>query len=62
MVGTMGVALTVCTVPGQNPSDRLGPGKMELGLGIVSISLHVMFNAVVLMPSGFIKTSRYPSG
>ncbi|KAG0620336.1 hypothetical protein M758_4G208500 [Ceratodon purpureus] len=34
MVGTMGVALTVCTVPGQNTSDRLGPGKMELGLGI----------------------------
>jgi len=45
MVGTMGVALTVCTVPGQNTSDRLGPGKMELGLGIVSISctVHVGF-------------------
>ena len=37
MVGTMGVALTVCTMPGQITSDRLGPGKMELGLGIVSI-------------------------
>lgn len=35
-VGTMGVALTVCTLPGATPSDRLGPGKMELGLGIVS--------------------------
>lgn len=35
-VGTMGVALTVCTLPGQVMSDRLGPGKMELGLGIVS--------------------------
>ncbi|KAL6319975.1 hypothetical protein AAG906_037051 [Vitis piasezkii] len=34
MVGTMGVALTVCTLPGQVTSDRLGPGKMELGLGI----------------------------
>ncbi|GER45556.1 dihydroxyacetone kinase [Striga asiatica] len=34
MVGTMGVALSVCTLPGQVPSDRLGPGKMELGLGI----------------------------
>ncbi|KAJ7970224.1 Dihydroxyacetone kinase [Quillaja saponaria] len=34
MVGTMGVALTVCTQPGQVTSDRLGPGKMELGLGI----------------------------
>ncbi|CAM6088865.1 unnamed protein product [Calypogeia fissa] len=33
-VGTMGVALTVCTLPGQNTSDRIGPGKMELGLGI----------------------------
>ncbi|KAJ9678255.1 hypothetical protein PVL29_022990 [Vitis rotundifolia] len=34
MVGTMGVALTVCTLPGQVTSDRLGPGKIELGLGI----------------------------
>lgn len=34
MVGTMGVALSVCTIPGQVTSDRLGPGKMELGLGI----------------------------
>ncbi|XP_021909212.1 putative 3,4-dihydroxy-2-butanone kinase [Carica papaya] len=33
-VGTMGVALSVCTLPGQVTSDRLGPGKMELGLGI----------------------------
>ena len=36
VVGTMGVALSVCTLPGQVTSDRLGPGKMELGLGIVS--------------------------
>lgn len=36
LVGTMGVALSVCTLPGQVTSDRLGPGKMELGLGIVS--------------------------
>lgn len=36
MIGTVGVALTVCTLPGQVTSDRLGPGKMELGLGIVS--------------------------
>ncbi|XP_062159698.1 putative 3,4-dihydroxy-2-butanone kinase isoform X2 [Alnus glutinosa] len=34
MVGTMGVALSVCTLPGRGTSDRLGPGKMELGLGI----------------------------
>ncbi|RWW23812.1 hypothetical protein BHE74_00005565 [Ensete ventricosum] len=34
MVGTMGVALSVCTLPGQVTSDRLGPGLMELGLGI----------------------------
>ncbi|KAH7529297.1 hypothetical protein FEM48_Zijuj05G0169600 [Ziziphus jujuba var. spinosa] len=34
MVGTMGVALSVCTLPGRVTSDRLGPGKMELGLGI----------------------------
>ncbi|XP_029127275.1 putative 3,4-dihydroxy-2-butanone kinase isoform X2 [Cajanus cajan] len=34
MVGTMGVALSICTLPGQVTSDRLGPEKMELGLGI----------------------------
>ncbi|KAJ6805449.1 putative 3,4-dihydroxy-2-butanone kinase isoform X1 [Iris pallida] len=34
MVGTMGVALSVCTLPGEVTSDRLGPGLMELGLGI----------------------------
>ncbi|KAL6843653.1 hypothetical protein ACP4OV_026715 [Aristida adscensionis] len=33
-VGTMGVALSVCTLPGQVTSDRLGPKQMELGLGI----------------------------
>jgi triose/dihydroxyacetone kinase / FAD-AMP lyase (cyclizing) len=36
VVGTMGVALSVCTLPGQVASDRLGPMQMELGLGIVS--------------------------
>lgn len=40
MVGTMGVALSVCTLPGQVTSDRLGPGKIELGLGIVSFMLY----------------------
>ncbi|KAG0547862.1 hypothetical protein BDA96_01G116700 [Sorghum bicolor] len=34
LVGTMGVALSVCTLPGQGTSDRLGPHQMELGLGI----------------------------
>ncbi|VFQ94430.1 unnamed protein product [Cuscuta campestris] len=34
MVGTYGVALSVCTLPGQVASDRLGPGKMELCPGI----------------------------
>ncbi|KAJ0987561.1 hypothetical protein J5N97_005917 [Dioscorea zingiberensis] len=34
LVGTMGVALSVCTLPGHVTSDRLGPGLMELGLGI----------------------------
>ncbi|KAI7724927.1 hypothetical protein M8C21_024056, partial [Ambrosia artemisiifolia] len=34
IVGTMGVALSVCTLPGQPKSDRLAAGKMELGLGI----------------------------
>ncbi|CAI5529457.1 unnamed protein product [Closterium sp. Naga37s-1] len=36
LVGTMGVGLSVCTVPGGFPSDRLPATKMELGLGIVS--------------------------
>ncbi|KAL5218124.1 hypothetical protein ABZP36_018808 [Zizania latifolia] len=34
LVGTMGVALSVCTLPGQETSDRLGPEQMELGLGL----------------------------
>ncbi|KAL6637023.1 hypothetical protein ACP70R_024595 [Stipagrostis hirtigluma subsp. patula] len=34
MVGTMGVALSVCTLPGQETSDRLGPEQIELGLGL----------------------------
>lgn len=49
MVGTMGVALSVCTLPGQVSSDRLGPGKMELGLGIVRAFIEldsVSFNYV----------------
>ncbi|KQK13501.1 hypothetical protein BRADI_1g10550v3 [Brachypodium distachyon] len=33
-IGTMGVALSVCTLPGQVTSDRLGPNQIELGLGI----------------------------
>ncbi len=39
VVGTMGVALSVCTLPGQVTSDRLGPKQMELGLGIVRLNL-----------------------
>ncbi|KAL6843654.1 hypothetical protein ACP4OV_026716 [Aristida adscensionis] len=34
LVGTMGVALSVCTLPGQETSARLGPEQMELGLGL----------------------------
>ncbi|KAL1204349.1 putative 3,4-dihydroxy-2-butanone kinase [Cardamine amara subsp. amara] len=30
----MGVALSVCALPGQVASDRLGREKMELGLGV----------------------------
>jgi hypothetical protein len=33
-VGSMGVALTTCTVPGGVLSDRIGEDEMELGLGI----------------------------
>ncbi|XP_030541273.2 putative 3,4-dihydroxy-2-butanone kinase [Rhodamnia argentea] len=34
VIGTMGVALSVCTLPCPATSDRLGPEKMELGPGI----------------------------
>ncbi|XP_078170687.1 putative 3,4-dihydroxy-2-butanone kinase isoform X2 [Carex rostrata] len=34
LVGTMGIALSVCTLPGQVTSDRLDAEKMEIGLGI----------------------------
>lgn len=33
-VATLGVALDVCSVPGAPPSTRLGPGDVEIGLGI----------------------------
>ncbi|KAI8465485.1 MAG: dihydroxyacetone kinase family protein [Monoraphidium minutum] len=33
-MGTLGVALSVCSVPGAPPSTRLGPEDIELGLGI----------------------------
>ena len=33
-VGTMGCALTTCTLPGQMTSTRLGPDEMEMGLGL----------------------------
>ncbi|XP_052886517.1 putative 3,4-dihydroxy-2-butanone kinase isoform X5 [Gossypium arboreum] len=53
VVGTMGVALSVCTLPGQVTSDRLGPGKMELGLGIESNYIPITRgNRVVLMING----------
>ncbi|KAL3655279.1 hypothetical protein CASFOL_001065 [Castilleja foliolosa] len=34
MVWTMSVALTACSLPGQLNIERIGPGKMELGIGI----------------------------
>eukprot|EP00903_Cladosiphon_okamuranus_P013498 g12572.t1 len=33
-VGTLGVALTTCTLPGQEPSSRLDAATIEIGLGI----------------------------
>jgi dihydroxyacetone kinase len=33
-VGSLGIALTNCTLPGQVPCVRIGQGKMEVGLGI----------------------------
>ncbi|EFJ46445.1 hypothetical protein VOLCADRAFT_62675 [Volvox carteri f. nagariensis] len=33
-IATLGVGLTVCTLPGKATSDRLGPDEVELGLGI----------------------------
>ncbi|TVU45349.1 hypothetical protein EJB05_04834 [Eragrostis curvula] len=45
LVGTMGVALSVCTLPGQETSDRLGPEQIELGLGLVSFPHRVSLSA-----------------
>lgn len=42
----MGVALSVCTLPGQVTSDRLGAEKMELGLGIVCYFLLFLFRVL----------------
>lgn len=50
LVGTMGVALSVCTLPGQVTSDRLGPGKIELGLGIVRNLLNVLLYSMDVNP------------
>ncbi|KAJ7975297.1 Dihydroxyacetone kinase [Quillaja saponaria] len=47
VVGTMGVALTVCTLPGQVTSDRLGQGKMEVDFGI----LHTFNLFIIVLPS-----------
>ncbi|KAJ3046324.1 hypothetical protein HDV00_000138 [Rhizophlyctis rosea] len=33
-IGTVGVALTSCSIPGAGPAFTLGPEEMELGLGI----------------------------
>jgi hypothetical protein len=33
-VGTMGVALSVCSLPGQPHSTRLDSGSIEIGLGM----------------------------
>lgn len=60
MVGTMGVALSVCTLPGRVTPDRVGPGKMELGLGIVSYSQRVTWSInpkVMRLFSNHVKTS-----
>jgi triose/dihydroxyacetone kinase / FAD-AMP lyase (cyclizing) len=46
VVGTMGVALSVCTLPGQVTSDCLGPKQMELGLGIASYSHTARFSYI----------------
>lgn len=35
-VGTMGVCIKTCALPGTVLTDRLGPQQMELGLGLVS--------------------------
>jgi triose/dihydroxyacetone kinase / FAD-AMP lyase (cyclizing) len=33
-LGTLGVSLSTCTLPGQSKSDRIKAGEMEVGLGI----------------------------
>ncbi|CAN6309583.1 unnamed protein product [Urochloa humidicola] len=52
LVGTVGVALSVCTLPGQEISERLGPEQIELGLGIhgepgIAVTEHQRVDVVV---------------
>lgn len=71
MVGTVGVAFSVCTLPGQVTSDRLGPGKMELGLGIhgepgaavadlqpVDVIVSHILNQILLPETGYVPITR----
>lgn len=48
LVGTVGVALSVCTLPGQETSDRLSPEQIELGLGIVSLLQCISVSSLML--------------
>lgn len=34
VIGTLGVSLSACSIPGKEPMFMLGPDEMELGLGI----------------------------
>ncbi|KAK3093627.1 hypothetical protein FSP39_018283 [Pinctada imbricata] len=42
-MGTIGVSLTPCSVPGAGPSFQLGADEMELGLGMTSQQVHIIF-------------------
>ncbi|KAF3320530.1 putative 3,4-dihydroxy-2-butanone kinase [Carex littledalei] len=71
LVGTMGVALSVCTLPGQPTSDRLGTEKMELGLGIhgepgaavvdiqpVDLVVSCVLNQILSAETGYVPITR----
>jgi dihydroxyacetone kinase len=48
-VGTMGVALTVCSLPGQPPSTRLDSSSIEIGLGMHACT-HCDCNSLTQQP------------
>lgn len=57
-VSTLGVCLKVCTLPGKQPSDRLGEGEIEIGLGIHG---ELPFSSLLALLSSLLSLEVYTS-